>query len=915
VGDAVAALNSDDLFKMVDLDKSGSIDALEFKGLIDKMKPVMHDQAEKAIRLADKVEKQKRNMHYLFMTLAAMVGFAACLIGAQTALVYVVVDSSKDTEKDCGKSGGCDVLKWKSSGESVKAGAVRAYADLFGLLDFDTKTLSEMETLSLTIEGGYDASYTICGAVKRNAECAHAVTLRTCDAQSITIDGVARKVMAPVNGEMRLVIDASGRRRMTSEGPARLYSEAEFFNERRRLSTAQETSSFAAFALSVGSELIDDAPSTGCTHSDLTVLFSGSMTIDSEAVQIKAFYVPPSTTPNFDYNASSKLRMTFASHKSYLLDYDAQEVYEYDEDDQLTLCRPMAPEESKADAELDFASVTSEVQNSASVYSAANGPVMSIAEASYGVALPADLGGPTLRACIAAEAASFASNASPAPPNTEDLVDTTTTGRRLDEDTENRRALADCSSLEDDDDDCWDWATDYRGADIVTITGEKYYGEAGALSNERSIKDSCSKFEKGAKCARTCCVQSNYYDAGWGGGGFAPRTMYDLTELRPAENAWETEKWTFEGQCTGWDNNTWDRAEPWWEVVGGKPSHAEATFLSRARAGEKKSLVLHFSNMDSVYDMARYIAPSRPIEVASGLKVAEGYWNYISDLEPCLSKKVAEYEAAGKPLSYMVGAGLGGSVASVYASYRKATGNEWPVYGVYSIGAPETHKEGSPVVPGYRFMHETDPIPGVSSYMSGGALKHNIKNVCVKQEAIAQCKKLKKNGKCRKNKYVSLPGEVVSGEVNATSLVTFPIWAESKDLTVKNANQRKWFKKIDKADINSACGQFEASIQTQCRKGIKLINSGGKQQGRDSVAVSTKQDREDFAIGLLFFHSDPAFAKKFQTRTTRAKSFYQQLFPIPFKAKYQKNGMNVDTTWMEQCSVKSCASKKCRRFD
>jgi hypothetical protein len=432
--------------------------------------------------------------------------------------------------------------------------------------------------------------------------------------------------------------------------------------------------------------------------------------------------------------------------------------------------------------------------------------------------------------------------------------------------------------------------------------------------------------------------------------------MHTLADKKSATTDWG-KGWTMLHQCSGWDEGKWlqkckkddtgDRecAPPdpipqvgnqaalpygWWSIVGGVPSHAEATFLSKevVIGGEKKNaLALHFSNMDSLYDMARYVAVAQNRTMKATLEddlvVSQGFADFIQDLEPCLSSTLDEFEAAGQPLSYMVGKGLGASVATVYASLRKKRGKEYPVFGVYSFAGMETHWEptGADLVPGYRFFHETDPIPGITKFMSGGKLGHNVKNVCVKTQKYAKCTQRKRKGPRPKKciKYEDAPGPVLgTGSDPAvpwdnTSLVTFPLWQETDD-----EGNRKWFKKADPA---TTCNMWPTStLQTKCRQAIKSLNSGM----RGKTSTDDWLERMQFAFSLLFFHTNPDVANPFgQQRAARTKSYYQNQIPIPFTKKYGRNGMVIgtdvtnredwETSWVEMCSVKS--AKDCQTWE
>jgi len=525
---------------------------------------------------------------------------------------------------------------------------------------------------------------------------------------------------------------------------------------------------------------------------------------------------------------------------------------------------------------------------------------IAIDKVQYGVAMPLALDGPTLKECDEADE----KEAPPPPPTTppppfQSTVNAANagTGRRLTE--------SDCSNDNDVDGDCWDWAMSYDSD--------------GALFDGRSIKDACTDDKKADSCARTCCVQKGYYDSDWGGGGYPVWEMHDLAGVATGTagkvvGGEFAHGWTVEGQCTGWDNNTWlngngeHRAQAWWPMVGGNGPHAEATFVSKAdpRDKTKYSLALHFSNMDSLYDMARYVAEAKSYTVpnSGGLKVSQGFADYIEDLEPCLTSKLRALKAEGKGLSYIVGKALGGAVGTVYASMLKEKeGEEWPVYGVWSFAAPETHVTTTTRVPGYRFFHATDPIPGVTAHMSGGIMKHNIENVCYKPEKITTCVKTSKSGKCKRTEAVS--AVPVEGSVEVTSVVTWPLWAATDE-----AGKRKWFKK---ADPKEACQTWPDEVGPTCRTAIKLLNKG-------DIPVDDWKARQDFAFGLLFFHIDDKVVQPFVARTPRAKDYYQRAFPIPFAKKYGRNGMaepdvadrGDSTTWMEMCHVKSCALDSCR---
>lgn len=49
-------------------------------------------------------------------------------------------------------------------GRVVATAAARSYGSLFDLPDFDTRTLASLQTVTLYLDGGLEATYSICGA-------------------------------------------------------------------------------------------------------------------------------------------------------------------------------------------------------------------------------------------------------------------------------------------------------------------------------------------------------------------------------------------------------------------------------------------------------------------------------------------------------------------------------------------------------------------------------------------------------------------------------------------------------------------------------------------------------------------------------------------------------------------------------
>jgi len=104
------------LFKAADLDGSGQIDRTEFGKLYDVIKIEVEQELAKEQALENKVRKGKRNTRMAMMVSAVLLAFLGVSVGANCAVMWVVVNNLKDTEVQ-------GALMTDRKGEAVATGA------------------------------------------------------------------------------------------------------------------------------------------------------------------------------------------------------------------------------------------------------------------------------------------------------------------------------------------------------------------------------------------------------------------------------------------------------------------------------------------------------------------------------------------------------------------------------------------------------------------------------------------------------------------------------------------------------------------------------------------------------------------------------------------------------------------------
>merc|ERR1719372_36737 len=85
------------LFRLVDTDDSGTIDAQEFAVLYDAIKKDLEEELEKQAALEKEASSATRRFKMLLLFVAVLVSFLAASVAANFAVIFTVVDQAITT--------------------------------------------------------------------------------------------------------------------------------------------------------------------------------------------------------------------------------------------------------------------------------------------------------------------------------------------------------------------------------------------------------------------------------------------------------------------------------------------------------------------------------------------------------------------------------------------------------------------------------------------------------------------------------------------------------------------------------------------------------------------------------------------------------------------------------------------------
>merc|ERR1712227_1067674 len=98
--DRVTDKRKDSLFRLVDTDGSGTIDAQEFAVLYDAIKKDLAEELEKEAAIQKEAASAKRRVKMLLLFAAVLVSFLAVSVAANFVVMLTVVDEAITTTTD-----------------------------------------------------------------------------------------------------------------------------------------------------------------------------------------------------------------------------------------------------------------------------------------------------------------------------------------------------------------------------------------------------------------------------------------------------------------------------------------------------------------------------------------------------------------------------------------------------------------------------------------------------------------------------------------------------------------------------------------------------------------------------------------------------------------------------------------------
>jgi pimeloyl-ACP methyl ester carboxylesterase len=152
---------------------------------------------------------------------------------------------------------------------------------------------------------------------------------------------------------------------------------------------------------------------------------------------------------------------------------------------------------------------------------------------------------------------------------------------------------------------------------------------------------------------------------------------------------------------------------PWCSCVNG---NARAQFFYKCD-NRGCNMNLGFAGSDDTKDWLQnfQFLPGGP-----GGKYHSGFYNYYTQLEPCITNYRNMLSDWGIQIDYIVGHSLGGAVATIYAQEK-----ENGLKGVVTWGAPKSNNIwASSAITGWRFVHYDDPVPSNFCFLGCPLISH-----------------------------------------------------------------------------------------------------------------------------------------------------------------------------------------------
>merc|ERR1712110_1184087 len=170
--DRVTDKRKDSLFRLVDADGSGTIDAQEFAVLYDAIKKDLAEELEKEAALAKEASSAKRRFKMLLLFVAVLVSFLAASVAANFAVIFTVVDQAITTTTG--------ILEVKGSDTIAKTAVATQDLPLVVAPALDLETLAQVKSLNVKYKdshkGVVEASVTVVSVRKHNATFVEFVT-------------------------------------------------------------------------------------------------------------------------------------------------------------------------------------------------------------------------------------------------------------------------------------------------------------------------------------------------------------------------------------------------------------------------------------------------------------------------------------------------------------------------------------------------------------------------------------------------------------------------------------------------------------------------------------------------------------------------------------------------------------------
>jgi len=187
----------DSVFRFVENDDSGTIDAREFAVLYDAIKKDLEEDLEKQAALEKEASSATRRFKMLLLFVAVLVSFLAASVAANFAVLFTFVDAAITTATT-----GSGMLEVKGSDTIIKTAIATQDVPLMAAPALDIDTLSEVKSLkvvySSTLGERIEAQLTVVGVRKHNSTFVEFVT--SVGGETVeALNGIASLVRYPTN--------------------------------------------------------------------------------------------------------------------------------------------------------------------------------------------------------------------------------------------------------------------------------------------------------------------------------------------------------------------------------------------------------------------------------------------------------------------------------------------------------------------------------------------------------------------------------------------------------------------------------------------------------------------------------------------------------------------------------------------